>query len=178
MKYHIQYTQKKFSGRAFDVRQDDVTLPDGKTTRLDIVEHAPAVTIIPIGAAGDIWFVRQYRHPASLELLELPAGMLEAGEDPLACAQREIQEEIGMAAGAIHKIGSFFLAPGYSTELMHVFLAKDLFPSTLPQDYDEFLTIERLKPDQVTTMVRDGRIQDAKTLAALYLAAIGLPIEG
>jgi ADP-ribose pyrophosphatase len=178
MKYQVQHTQKKFRGRAFDVRQDDVILPDGKTTRLDIVEHAPAVTIIPIDTDGEIWFVRQYRHPASLELLELPAGVLETGEDPLVCAQREIQEEIGMAANTMRKIGTFFLAPGYSTEFMHVFLAKELFPSSLPHDDDEFLTIERLKPDQVANMIRDGRILDAKTLAALYLAGIGLPTEG
>ncbi len=172
MKYQVQHTQKRFRGRAFDVRQDDVTLPDGKTTRLDIVEHVHAITIIPIDSSGEIWFVRQYRHPASRELLELPAGVLEPGEDPLACAQREIQEEIGMAAGSIHKIGDFFLAPGYSTEFMHVFLAKDLFPSTLPHDADEFLTTVRLKPEQIVGMARDGRIQDAKTLAALYLAGI------
>ncbi len=77
-----------------------------------------------------------------------------------------------MAAGSIHKIGDFFLAPGYSTEFMHVFLAKDLFPSTLPHDADEFLTTVRLKPEQIVGMARDSRIQDAKTLAALYLAGI------
>lgn len=172
MKYKVQHSQKKFRGRVFDVRQDDVTLPNGKNARLDIVEHAHAVTIIPLDGDGKIWFVRQYRHPTGMELLELPAGALEPGEVPLACAHREIQEEIGMAASFIEKIGGFFLAPGYSTEWMHIYLAKGLYQSSLPQDEDEFLSVVQLSPVQAVEMARDGQILDAKTLAALFLAGI------
>jgi ADP-ribose pyrophosphatase len=170
MSYETIQSSKMFQGRAFDVRVDEVRLPNGASTSLDIVEHVNAVTILPIDSDGQIWFVRQYRHPTGEEILELPAGTLEAGEDPSACAHREIQEEIGMGAGSLVKIGSYFLAPGYSTEYMFVYLATDLFPSTLPQDEDEFLTVVRHPLSRVFECVRSGELQDAKTLASLYLA--------
>jgi ADP-ribose pyrophosphatase len=114
--------------------------------------------------------VRQYRHAAGQELLELPAGALEPGEPPEACARREIREEIGMAAEKIQKIGEFFLAPGYSTEYMHVFLATGLRRDPLPGDPDEFLSVETYPVIEVLRMVAGGEIQDAKTLAALLVA--------
>jgi len=177
-KYQIIQSSKEYRGRAFDVRRDEVRFPNGRTANLDIVEHVHAVTILPIDADGEVWLVRQYRHPAGIEILELPAGTLEPGEDPLACAYRELQEEIGMGAGSLKKIGSYFLAPGYSTEYMHVYLATDLFPSNLPQDEDEFLTVERLPITRVFEAVRSGGIQDAKTLASLYLAQPFLKSSG
>ncbi len=159
-----------YQGRAFSVRQDVVQFPGEREARLDIVEHNGAVTIFPLDVRQRVWFVRQYRHAAAQALLELPAGTLEKGEDPLVCAQRELQEEIGMRAGELLPLGEFFLAPGYSTEYMHVFLARDLSPSTLPGDEDEFLVVEQIPLPQVLTMARSGHIQDAKTLAALFLA--------
>ena len=159
-----------YKGRAFDVRRDEVKLPNGLTTNLDIVEHVGAVTILPIDSDGQVWFVRQYRHPARVEILELPAGTLEDGECPSDCAHREIQEEIGMAAGSLQKIGEFYLAPGYSTEYMYIYLAGDLTPSVLPQDEDEFLSVERSPLELAVELAMTGVIKDAKTLAALYLA--------
>jgi len=169
MSFTVIQTEKMYRGRAFDVRRDEVELPNGKTSRLDIVEHGGAVTILPVDAEGNIWFVRQYRHPAGGEILELPAGTLEAGEEPLACAHREIQEEIGMQAGNLLEIGEFFLAPGYSTEYMVVYLATDLSPSALPQDEDEFLQVEKYPYQQVLEMVQAREIQDAKSIAAFFL---------
>jgi len=145
-------------------------MPHGGVANLETVEHAGAVTIFPIDADGNVWFVRQYRHSTGGELLELPAGTLDDGESPSACALREIQEEIGMAAGNLQKIGEFFLAPGYSTEYMVVYLATDLSPSSLPGDEDEFLHIERIHIGQVIEMARNDLLRDAKTLAALTLA--------
>ena len=170
MNFKVEETEKTYKGRAFDVRWDRVRLPDGRTTKLDVVEHADAVTILPVDSQGKVWFVRQYRHPAGLELLELPAGTLEPGEDPKDCALREIQEEIGMGAGSIRKIGEFFLSPGYSTEFMYIYLAEDLYPSTLPQDADEFIQVEKYSLEEVWELARRGQIQDSKTLAAFYLA--------
>ncbi len=164
------HSEKQYHGRAFAVRQDQVRLPDDRITQLDIVEHSGAVTILPIDANQDVFFVRQYRHAAGVQLLELPAGTLELGEDPLECARREIQEEVGMAAGHLHKLGEFFLAPGYSTEYMYVFLATDLSPSVLPADDDEFLSVERISYVRVLEMAQKAQLRDAKTLAALMLA--------
>jgi ADP-ribose pyrophosphatase len=159
-----------YEGRAFSVRRDRVSLPEDQSTDLDIVEHRGAVVIVPVDADGNIWFVRQYRHPARVELLELPAGTLEQNEAPDECAAREIREEIGMAAGKLEEIGSFFLAPGYSTEYMYAFLAQGLTVSPLEGDADEFLAPEPVSLERTFEMVEEGSFQDAKTLAALHLA--------
>lgn len=170
MVYQTLKSEWMYRGRVFDVRRDEVRLPNGAKTNLDIVVHASAVTVLPVDSKGQIWFVRQYRHPTSLEILELPAGTLEDGEEPKICANREIQEEIGMAAESLIKIGEFFMTPGYSTELMHIYLAQDLIPSILTADDDEFLTIVKQPIHQVLNDARSGKIQDAKSLAALFLA--------
>jgi ADP-ribose pyrophosphatase len=159
-----------YRGRVFDVRQDQVRLPSGNVVHLDIVVHPGAVVLVPVDAEGYLWFVRQYRHAVGKELLELPAGTLEAGEDIEACARREIREEIGMSAGKLQKIGEFYPAPGYSTECLYIFLASDLHPAPLPGDEDEFIQVERLPLDQAFTLAEGGSIPDAKTLAALLLA--------
>jgi ADP-ribose pyrophosphatase len=168
MHYETVYSEKKYAGKAFDVRRDQVRLPDGQVAQLDIVEHVGAVTLIPIDETGAIWFVRQYRHATGKDLLELPAGTIEFGEPAEQCARREIREEIGMAAGELKKVGEFFLAPGYSTEYMHVFLATGLYPDPLPGDSDEFLSIVQIPIQQAYQMAKDGEIQDAKSLAGLF----------
>ncbi len=159
-----------YRGRVLDVRQDRVRLPDGATVDLDIVAHSGAVTILPVDADGQIWFVRQYRHAAGELLLELPAGTLENGEDPQECAGREVREETGMGAESLRLLGEFFLAPGYSTEYMYVFLATGLFSAPLAGDSDEVLSVERLPVVEAYELALGGTIRDAKTLAALLLA--------
>jgi ADP-ribose pyrophosphatase len=170
MPYETLHTETLYHGRAFNVRRDEIRLPNGKTARVDIVDHVGAVTLVPVDEQKRVWFVRQYRHPAGDVLLELPAGMVEPGELPLDCARREIREEIGMAAGRIELIGEFYLAPGYSSEFMRVFLATDLRPDPLPGDADEFISIEPILLEVVQRMIEDGKIHDAKTLASLMLA--------
>ena len=169
MPYETIHSETIYHGRAFNVRRDEIRLPDGKTARLEIVDHVGAVTLVPIDEQNRVWFVRQYRHPAGEVLLELPAGMVEPGEAPLDCARREIREEIGMAAGRIELIGEFYLAPGYSSEFMRVFLATDLRPDPLPGDADEFISIEPIPLEVVQHMIENGKIHDAKTLASLTL---------
>ena len=159
-----------YHGHAFNVRRDEVRFPNQHTTHLDIIEHVGAVTILPVDAQGRILFVRQYRHATGMELLELPAGTLHEGELPDTCALREIREETGFAAGNLIKLGEFFLAPGYSSEYMFVYLANELQPDPLPADQDEFITLEAIPIDQAYKMARDGELQDGKSLAALLLA--------
>ena len=170
MTYEILHSETVYHGRAFNVRRDEIRLPDGKAARLDIVDHVGAVTLVPVDDQRRIWFVRQYRHPAGEVLLELPAGTIEPGEPPLECARREIREEIGMAAGRLEPLGEYFLAPGYSSEYMHVFLATGLHPDPLPGDTDEFLSTEAIPVEEVYRMAEKGKIRDAKTLASLMLA--------
>jgi ADP-ribose pyrophosphatase len=171
MLFELIHSEQVYQGKAFDVRRDRVRAPDDQVLVLDIVAHVGAVTILPLDEQDRIWFVRQYRHAAGQVLLELPAGTLEKGEAPEACARREIREETGLAAGRIEKVGEFFLAPGYSTEYMHVFLATNLSPDPLPGDADEFLSVAAIPVDQVKRMVASGEIKDAKSLAALALVS-------
>jgi ADP-ribose pyrophosphatase len=159
-----------YRGKAFDVRRDQVRLPNGQVAFLDIVEHPGAVTLIPIDSQDRILFVRQYRHAAGLDLLELPAGTHEEGEEPEVCAHREVREETGMSAGKMRKIGGFLLAPGYSTEYLTIYLATDLYPDPLQGDDDEFISVENIPLKKVPELISQGVIQDAKSLAAWLLA--------
>jgi ADP-ribose pyrophosphatase len=165
-----------FEGKIFDVRVDRLRLADGHETRIDLVIHSDAVTMVPIGEDGSIWFVRQYRHATGGHLLELPAGTLEQEEDPASTAARECREEIGMAPDRLENLGGFFLAPGYSNEYMHVFLATDLKPDPLVPDADEVIEIEKLTVQEVKAQISEGGFQDAKTLACLQLAEAKLGI--
>jgi ADP-ribose pyrophosphatase len=158
-----------FRGRSLAVRVDRVRLPGGREARLDVVEHAGSAVLVPVEEDGGILFVRQYRHAAGVDLLELPAGTLEPGEDPLTCAGRELREETGLGARSLDEIGGFYLAPGYSTEFMRVYLAARLFPDRLPGDEDEILSLERLPRADVRRMLALGAWNDAKTVAALAL---------
>jgi ADP-ribose pyrophosphatase len=170
MPFEIVSSEEKYSGRVLALRVDRVRLENGKEAVLEIIEHRGSVVMVPVDPDGGIWLVRQYRHAAGREILELPAGTLEPGEDPAACAGRELREEIGMAAGGILHIGGFFLAPGYATEFMHVFLARDLRPDRLPGDDDEILSPEKYSLVELRRRLEQGLLEDAKTVAALAMA--------
>jgi ADP-ribose pyrophosphatase len=170
MDFETVQSTPTYRGTAFNVRRDRIRLPNGHLTEVDIVDHPSAVTMLPIDEGGRVWFVRQYRHAAGTHILELPAGTLHSGESTEACAGRELREEIGMAAGELLKLGEFFLAPGYSTEYMHVYLATGLRPDPLQGDEDEFLAVETIPLAEIDALVRSGAILDGKTLATIYLA--------
>jgi ADP-ribose pyrophosphatase len=170
MPFELLNKEIVYSGRAFTVRRDTLRLPDGHETSFDIVDHVGSVIIIPLDGQGNLLFVRQYRHAAGLDLLELPAGTLNKDEAPDTCAHREIREETGMAAGHMQHLGGFYLAPGYSTEYMHVYLATDLRSDPLAADADEFLTVESIPLARALAIARAGEILDAKSLAAILLA--------
>ena len=163
-----------FQGKVFDVHIDQIETPTGKTQRIDYVKHAGGVTIIPVDEKNQILFVCQYRHPTGEELLELPAGSLEAGEDPESCARRECREEVGMSPAALQHLGGTFLAPGYSSEYLHYFLAKDLSAAPLPSDEDENIEVIRLSWEEVLQKIAQNQIRDAKTVTGIFLAGICL----
>lgn len=159
-----------FTTTLFNVEEVQIEMQNKKQHRYQMVNHADSVTILPLDEKDQIWFVSQYRVGANADLLELPAGVIEKDESPLVCAQREVQEEIGMAARNIQLLGSFYLAPGYCNEVNHAFIARELYSSSLTQDEDEFLNINILPIEQAYQMAQAGKIQDAKSLAALLLA--------
>jgi ADP-ribose pyrophosphatase len=175
MEFKVLSSEHLFKGKVYDLWREKVQYPDGRVSGIEFVQMIGSVTILPIDDQGKIWFVRQYRHPAGKKLLELPAGCLEEGENPAVCAAREIREEIRMAAGELKKLGEFYLAPGYSNECTHVFLASNLSVDPLEQDTGELIWVERHTIEQVWDMVKEGEIIDAKTLAALLIAREHLP---
>jgi ADP-ribose pyrophosphatase len=170
MSFEIVNRQSIFQGRVFTVERVQVTLPNQKQASYEIVSHHGAVTIIPVDEQGMILFVRQYRLPAGEDLLELPAGTLEDNEDPLYAAGREIREETDMAAAELRELGQYYLAPGYSTEFMHTYLATGLSNSPLDADEDEFLDLVKIPIREAYRMAHAGEIRDSKTLASLFLA--------
>lgn len=170
MSYQVLDSEISFEGKAFRVRIDDLRHSSGRSMRYELIEHVGSVVMVPIDDQGQIWFVRQYRHPAAQRLLELPAGTLDPGERPQDCAVRECREEIGMSPGRMTDLGGCFLAPGYSSEFARFYLAEDLTPDPLTLEADEDLIVERMAIDQAHALCKRGGIIDAKTIVGLSLA--------
>jgi len=166
----ILATRRIYDGRVVSLRVDDVRTPGGLETRREIVEHHGAVALIPIDDAGRVLLVRQYRHAAGRVMIEVPAGTLEPGEDPAACAARELLEETGCTAARFDRIGGIHVSPGFCTEYIHLFRATGLVRGEARPEADEDIEIEAVPWDEAVRRVRDGEIQDAKTVAALLLA--------
>jgi ADP-ribose pyrophosphatase len=156
-----------YAGRVVSMRVDEISLSDGGTATREVVEHPGAVVIIALDDREHVYLVRQYRHPIGRLLLELPAGSLEPGEEPLAGAKRELREEVGVEAGEWTNLGSFFSSPGFVNEHLHVFLARRLVQVESDPDEDEELTVVRCALTQLAGRLEE--IPDAKSLAALYL---------
>ena len=170
MPFELTKSEMILQGRAFKIRRDILKTPNGLETKLEIIEHGGSVVILPIDDEGNILFVRQYRHATGQDLLELPAGTRNGDERYEDCAARETREETGMEAGSLEKIGEFYLAPGYSTEFMAVFLATGLKDNPLDPDEDEVLSIEKIPVKKAVEMALSGNLPDAKSLAALLFA--------
>ena len=163
-------TEKIYDGKVVGLRVDSVALPNGRTALREVVDHRDAVVVVPIDVDGYVVLVRQYRYPVGVDLLEAPAGMVEESESPHECARRELQEEIGFSAKSMRCMGKFWTTPGVCNELMHTFIARELFPSILEPDPDEHITVERFPVMDTPDLIRSGEIQDGKTIAALLMA--------
>ena len=159
-----------FEGRVVSVRVDEVRLPGGGSAIREVIEHRPAVVIVPIDDSGRVLLIRQYRYAVLETLLEAPAGIVEEGEDPDETAQRELQEEVGRIAGDLRKLGEFWATPGFCNELMHAYVARDLRHSSLAADEDEDITVVPMPMAEALDMIATGEIRDAKTIASLLLA--------
>lgn len=159
-----------YKGKIISLVKDTIVLPDGRTTTRDVVLHNGAAAIVPIDNEGNILFVRQYRQPAGEELLEIPAGILEKGEDPLECAKRELEEETGYRALELSHICSMYTAVGFCTEMIHIYFAQNLVESKQNLDEDEFVNVEKYSLDEAIEMIFDSRIKDGKTIAGILAA--------
>ena len=170
MAHQILNRKTVFSTHAFKIEKLHVRLPNKSERDYDLVSHNDSVTIVPLDNEGNIWFVSQYRMGCECEMLELPAGVMNDGEDPETCAAREIREETGFAAGKLTYLGSAYLAPGYASENNHIFLAENLTSSPLDMDEDEFISAKKFSVKEAYEMAENGEIRDSKSLAALLLA--------
>jgi len=160
-------SQRVYTGKIIDLRVDEIALPDRGTAVREVVEHPGAVVVAALDAQEQVYLVRQYRHAIGRYLLELPAGGLEPDEAPLAAAQRELREEVGLSAGEWVPLGSFYSTPGFSSEQLHAYLAKDLKEVPRDLDDDEDIRVVRYPLTQVFEHLED--VPDAKTLATLLL---------
>lgn len=163
-------TEQIYKGTLLDVRRDEITLPNGKTSAREYIKHPGAACIIPVLPEGNIALIKQYRYPVQSEMIELPAGKLDPGEKPEVCAKRELEEEIGYSAGKLTFICNIHPAIGFASEKMWIYLAEDLVKTVENTDHDEFLVLMPTHLDDAIKMVWDGKITDVKTIIGLLWA--------
>ena len=163
-------SRRIFKGRVVDLSVDKVRLPNGNVCELELIRHPGAAAVVPADASGNVLLIRQYRHATGGYLLEVPAGKLDAGEPPEACAAREIEEETGFKAGALAPLGWIWTTPGFTDEKIWLFLATQLTPSKQQLQADEVLSLEWLPLDEAMDKAASGEITDAKSICALFRA--------
>lgn len=169
----MQHTEKTlqskelFKGKVFRVTLDQVELENGKTAPREIVHHPGGACIAPLTDRGEIYLVRQYRYALGQELLELPAGKLEPGEDPFNAAKRELEEECGLTADEYIDLQPLYPTVGYDSEVIYIWLAKGLHETQMHPDEDEFVTPEKIPLEQAYQMVMNGEIRDGKTVVGI-----------
>lgn len=166
------HSETAFHGKLIDVRTDTVRLPNGKTTMREIVVHQPTIAVLPLLDDGHIVLVRQYRKAAERILLEVPAGGIDQGETPEEAVRREMVEETGYRVGSLTRLCGFFTSPGFTTEYMHLYLARDLRPGQATEETDQ-IEVVLMMPDEARRQVDSGEIADAKTILALFYAPRG-----
>ncbi len=158
-----------YKGRIVTLRVDTVRTVDGGQTSREIIEHADCVAIIAIDADDNILLVNQFRKAVEKELLEIPAGGMEPGEDPVTTVRREMQEETGYLPRKVERLGGFYSGPGYLTEYLHLYLATDLVPSQLFAEDTEGIRLVRVPLHQIPELIASGRICDSKSIASLHI---------
>ncbi len=160
-------SETAYRGRLFDVSLDQLEMDSGVIAYREIIRHPGAVAMVPVTADGRLLLVTQYRHAAGRRLLELPAGTLEKGEEPEAAVARELQEEVGQRPGKIEPMGGLYVAPGYTTEFIHLFVCSELEPSRLDADEDEDIEVEVVSVGEALAAIDSGEICDAKSVIGI-----------
>jgi ADP-ribose pyrophosphatase len=160
-------SEQIYSGRAVKLRVDTIEKPNGKKTIREIVEHADCVAVVALDERNNVVMVRQLREAVGKTLLEIPAGGMDPGEEPVDSVRRELQEEIGLLPHKIEKIGGFYSTPGYCTEYLYLYLATELKPSRLEAEDTESIEVVRVSLAQIPALIASGEICDAKSIAGL-----------
>lgn len=160
-------TTPVFQGKVISLQVDEVRLPNGQTATREIIKHPGAVAVIAL--IGDkMLVVEQYRKPLEKCLVEIPAGKLDPGEEPLEAAKRELEEETGYRCGSIRLVCSFYTSPGFADEILHLYIAEELTKGEAHLDEDEFLDCDAITLEQAERYIAEGRIGDVKTIMAVY----------
>ena len=162
-------SQQIYQGHAVNIRVDTVEKAGGRKTTRDVVEHSDCIAVVALNEQDNVLLVRQFRHAVGKFLLEIPAGGIDPGEEPLDSVRRELQEEIGYFPRKIDKLGGFYSIPGYGTEYLHCFLATNLVPSRLIAEDTADIELVRVSPDEIPQLITSGEICDAKSIAALLM---------
>ncbi|HZE95400.1 MAG TPA: NUDIX hydrolase [Planctomycetota bacterium] len=169
MKFRVEAEKEIFKGRIIRLVERAMVLPNGRKTTFHIVEHPGAVAIVPVHDNGDVVLLKQFRPSIAREIYEIPAGTIEKGENPIETAKREVIEETGFRAKRWSKLTEFYTAPGFCTELIHVYLAQGLSPAKADGDADEILKPIRMSIAKAIGMIRKKQIRDAKSIAGLMI---------
>ena len=160
-------TRNIYTGKVVTLNIDTVRLPNGETVELETIRHPGAAAVVPVKDDGTVVLVRQFRHAASGFIYEIPAGKLHPGEDPLHCASRELEEEVGYRASSFELLSSIFTAPGFADEVIHVYKATGLTKGRQQLDRDEVLDVIEMPLVEAVAKIEDGTIRDAKTIVGL-----------
>ncbi|MHB8160009.1 MAG: NUDIX domain-containing protein [Thermoleophilia bacterium] len=168
MNNRIISSEYVYQGRLIRLRLDQVELPDGQRTIREVMEHPGAAVIVPVDGEGTVHLVRQYRDAIGQQLLEVPAGKLDPGEDPADCARRELREELGLTAGKLTRLTAFYSSPGFCDEILHVFLAEELTHGEEDSDHEEFIKPEQRPLDPLSELLPE--LKDGKSIIGVMLA--------
>lgn len=164
-------SENVFDGRLLHVYNDVISLPNGKTSTREYIKHQGAVAVVPVTDDNEIIVVRQYRYPIERVTIEIPAGKLDKGEEPLAAAKRELSEETGVESADITYLGGLYPSVAYTDEIIHMYMAKNLKYGQAHADDDEFLDVVKIPVDKFVDMIMNGEIMDSKTQAAVLKVA-------
>lgn len=165
--YRTLSSRYVYTGHNIRLRVDEVMLPSGRESMREVIEHKGAVVIVAVDDEKNVLLVRQFRHAANIELLELPAGGIDPGETPEQAARREMQEETGYIPAKLERLGGFYSAPGYASEYLYLFLATDLAPARLIAEDTEEIKVVRMPIAEAAELIHKGDIRDAKSIAGL-----------
>lgn len=163
-------TELVYDGVLLRVNRDEARLPDGSKGVREWIAHPGATAVIPLTDRGSVILVKQFRYPLGKVTVEIPAGKLDPGEDPLVCAHRELQEETGLTAAKLNYVGSFVTTPAFTDEIIHLYVGTGLTAGEISTDEDEFIEVEERSLDEVFQAIEGGEIKDAKTMIAFMLA--------
>jgi ADP-ribose diphosphatase len=177
MNFKVKKSEILFRGKVFDLKVDEIEYDSGNKGIREVAVHPGGAVVVPVKDDGKIIMVNQFRYPFQKNILELPAGKLDKNEDPYNCAVRELEEETGYKAGKVEKLGSIYTTPGFCTEILHIYLARELIPGDHNREEGEHgMEVHEFTFNEIEEKIRNNEIVDAKSICGFHLAKQGLKV--